>query len=163
MKHIIPFEFESQTVRVVDQAGEPWFVLVDACRVLDISNTGNAAARLDDDEKATIQIPDSGNLNADRTIISESGLWSLVLRSRKPQAKRFRRWITGEVIPSIRKTGGYGHVADAPPFNDGLAAVKETRFSFGKQAAREMWFRMGLPTVPSMFAPASQPDFFLNR
>ncbi|MBR0560039.1 phage antirepressor [Neokomagataea sp. TBRC 2177] len=105
--NLIPFSFEGAEIRVLDQTGEPWWVLTDVCKVLDIANAGNASARLDDDEKSTIQITDSGNLNADRTIINESGLWSLVLTSRKPAAKRFKKWITAEVIPSIRKTGGY--------------------------------------------------------
>lgn len=104
---IIPFDFEGTEVRVIDRDGEPWWLHAEVCAVLEIANTGNASARLDEDEKATIQIADSGNLNADRTIINESGLWSLVLTSRKPAAKRFKKWITSEVIPSIRKTGGY--------------------------------------------------------
>lgn len=104
---IIPFNFEGTAVRVLDQSGEPWWVLTDVCKVLEIANAPHAATRLDDDEKSTVAISDSGNLNADRTIINESGLWSLVLTSRKPAAKRFKKWITSEVIPSIRKTGGY--------------------------------------------------------
>ena len=104
---IVPFNFEGTEVRVNDRNGEPWWVLADVCKVLEIANAPHAASRLDDDEKTTVAISDSGNLNADRTIINESGLWSLVLTSRKSAAKRFKKWITSEVIPSIRKTGGY--------------------------------------------------------
>lgn len=104
---IIPFSFEGTEVRVLDQDGEPWWVLADVCKVLEIANAPNAAARLDDGEKSTVAIRDSGNLNADRTIINESGLWSLVLTSRKAAAKRFKKWITSEVSPPIRKTGRY--------------------------------------------------------
>ncbi|WP_086636387.1 BRO family protein [Acetobacter sp. DsW_059] len=110
---IVPFNFEGTEVRVNDRNGEPWWVLADVCKVLEIANAPHAASRLDDDEKTTVAISDSGNLNADRTIINESGLWSLVLTSRKSAAKRFKKWITSEVIPSIRKTGSYS-VATAP-------------------------------------------------
>ena len=112
---IIPFNFEGTAVRVIDRNGAPWWFHAEVCAVLEIANTGNASARLDEDEKATIQITDSGNLNADRTIINESGLWSLVLTSRKPAAKRFKKWITSEVIPSIRKTGSYSVIQTPKP------------------------------------------------
>ena len=107
--NIVPFSFENHPIRVADQNGDPWFVLADACAVLDISNVGNAAARLDDDEKDSIRNPDVNRSrgNPDLIVINESGLWSLVLTSRKPAAKRFKKWVTSEVIPSIRKTGGY--------------------------------------------------------
>ncbi|MXV58416.1 phage antirepressor KilAC domain-containing protein, partial [Saccharibacter sp. EH70] len=102
--------------RVVTQNNEPWWVLSDVCSVLEIRNAPDAAKRLDTDEKSTIVITDSGNLNAERTIINESGLWSLVLTSRKAEAKRFKKWLTSEVIPSIRKHGGYmaTHQEDTP-------------------------------------------------
>lgn len=111
---IIPFNFEGTAVRVLDQSGEPWWVLADVCKVLEIANAPHAASRLDDDEKTTIANNDSqaGSGAQAYTIINESGLWSLVLTSRKPAAKRFKKWITSEVIPSIRKTGGY--MAAAP-------------------------------------------------
>lgn len=108
----IPFNFDGTQVRVVNKGGEPWWLLTDVCSVLEIGHAPSAAKRLDDDEKSTVVITDSGNLNADRTIINESGLWSLVLTSRKPEAKRFKKWITSEVIPAIRQTGGY--IAAAP-------------------------------------------------
>lgn len=107
MNDIIPFSFEGHEVRVVTLNDEAHWLLTDVCAVLGIANTGNASARLDRDEKATIHIADSGNLNSERTVINESGLWSLVLTSRKPEAKRFKKWLTSEVIPTIRKTGGY--------------------------------------------------------
>lgn len=113
---VIPFSFEGKSVRVVTRNNEPHWMLTDVCQVLGITNTGNASSRLDHDEKATIHITDSGNLNAERTIINESGLWSLVLTSRKAEAKRFKKWLTSEVIPSIRKHGGYmvSHEDDTP-------------------------------------------------
>ncbi|KXV48210.1 antirepressor [Gluconobacter albidus] len=133
---MIPFSFEGAEVRVLDQAGEPWWVLTDVCRVLEITNAGNASARLDDDEKSTIQITDSGNLNADRTIINESGLWSLVLTSRKAAAKRFKKWITAEVIPSIRKTGGYTMAAPETPEQLAVRALAGLQSVVDKQKAQ---------------------------
>lgn len=165
MGPLIPFSFESQDVRVIDQDGEPWFVLADVCRVLDLTNPSKAASALDDDEKATLTNSEGQAGQGAQTflIINESGLWSLVLRSRKPQAKRFRKWITGEVIPSIRKHGHYSAVETAPNMTDGIAAVRETRLSFNKVAARQMWMKMGLPVVPAMLAVPQQTDLFASH
>lgn len=97
-------------VRTVMQDGEPWFVAADVCKALDIPNVGQALTRLDDDEKMNTIISNDGNRgNPTRTLVSEAGLYSLVISSRKPEAKNFKRWITHEVIPTIRKTGGYVH------------------------------------------------------
>jgi prophage antirepressor-like protein len=105
---LVPFEFDGIRVRIVMRDGEPWFVLADVCRVLEVGNTGDALARLDSDEKDYIDIVDGTPGTPRRAIINESGLYSLILTSRKPEAKRFKKWITSEVIPSIRKTGSYG-------------------------------------------------------
>jgi len=89
--------------------GEPWFVAADVCRVLEIGNPSQALARLDDDEKSSIRstdvTPSGGNPNI--SIVNEPGLYALVLGSRKQEAKAFKRWITHEVIPTIRKHGAY--------------------------------------------------------
>lgn len=107
MLQIIPFEFESHALRVnLDAAGQPWFVAADVCAALDLPDTHKAIARLDDDEKARNSIPTPGG-QQDMSVVNESGLYNLVLGSRKPEAKRFKRWITHEVLPSIRKTGSY--------------------------------------------------------
>lgn len=98
-------------VRTIMKDGEPWFVAVDVCGALDIGNPSQAISRLDDDEKVTLTTNEghSGKLGGAQmqNVISESGLYSLVLGSRKPEAKAFKRWITHDVIPTIRKTGGY--------------------------------------------------------
>ena len=104
------FEFNNTlfgNVRVKD--GEPWFVAVDVCRALQIANNRNAISRLDDDEKSSVRLMDgtSNGGNPNVSIVNESGLYTLVLGSRKPEAKAFKRWITHEVIPSIRKHGMY--------------------------------------------------------
>ena len=97
-------------VRTVMQDGEPWFVAADVCKALEIPNVGQALTRLEDDEKMNTIISNDGNRgNPTRTLVSEAGLYSLVISSRKPEAKAFKRWITHEVIPTIRKTGGYVH------------------------------------------------------
>lgn len=94
-------------VRVVDVNGEPWFVAKDVCECLDIGNSRDAVAALDEDEKGVDSIDTPGGAQ-EMSIISEAGLYSLILRSRKPEAKAFKRWITHEVLPSIRRAGSYG-------------------------------------------------------
>lgn len=100
-------------IRVVEQDGEPWFVAADVCRALEVGNPSDAVARLDADDRTLVSIEGSSNgkpVNA----VNEPGLYSLVLGSRKPEAKAFKRWITHEVLPSIRKTGGYRLVEVLP-------------------------------------------------
>lgn len=100
---------EFGAVRTVTLEGEPWFVAADVCRALGIDNT--ATRRLDEDEKAALRLTQTSSNGTEQgrdvTIVNEPGLYSLVLASRKPEAKAFKRWITHDVIPSIRKTGGY--------------------------------------------------------
>lgn len=106
MTNITPFTYDDHPVRVVTIDGEPWFVLVDLCKVLDIANPRNVASRLDDDSKGVRTMDTPGGAQ-DLTIVSEAGMYEVILLSRKPEAKAFKRWITHEVIPSIRKHGGY--------------------------------------------------------
>lgn len=107
------FAFDGSDVRVVtDGQGEPWFVAKDVCNILDLTNVGQAVAGLDEDEKSNITSADVGGIameNGGRAplIVSEAGLYSLVFRSRKPQARQFKRWVTHEVLPTIRRRGGY--------------------------------------------------------
>lgn len=90
-------------VRTVMVSGEPWFVAVDVCKALELSNPTVAVSRLDEDERAKFNLGRQG----EGIIVNEAGLYSLILGSRKPEAKVFKRWITHDVIPAIRKTGGY--------------------------------------------------------
>lgn len=113
MTSIVPFNFERQPVRVTDRHGQPWFALADVCAVLGLSNVSDAAARLDDDEKDDIALTDAIGRAQATIIINESGMWKLVLRSRKPAAARLTKWLTSEVLPSIRRTGNYGVPAPA--------------------------------------------------
>jgi anti-repressor protein len=95
-------------VRTVIKKDEPWFVVSDICRALDLSNPSVAVSRLDEDERTKFNLGRQGATNC----VNEFGLYSLILASRKPNAKKFKRWITHEVLPSIRKTGGYIQVKD---------------------------------------------------
>lgn len=104
---VSPFHFEGSEVRVVLRDREPWWVGNDVCGALGIANSRDALARLDDDERDAVGIPDAIGRSQETTVISESGLYSLILRSRVDGAKRFKRWVTHEVLPSIRKTGSY--------------------------------------------------------
>jgi len=90
-------------IRVVDMNNEPWFIAIDICKALDLSNPTVAVQRLDEDERAKFNLGRQGETN----IVNEYGLYNLILASRKPEAKKFKRWITHEVIPSIRKHGAY--------------------------------------------------------
>ena len=102
------FDYNGKSIRAMEFNGQPWFVAIDVCNVLEIANSRDAVARLDEDEKNTVGLTDGNKRgNPNTAIVSESGLYSLILGSRKPEAKQFKRWITHEVIPSIRKTGGY--------------------------------------------------------
>ena len=104
---VTPFNFDQYQVRTLrHDDGEVWFVAPDVCDALDVGNVSMAVGRLDDDEKGISSIDTLGGPQ-EVTIISESGLYSLVLTSRKPEAKRFKKWVTSEVLPSIRKTGSY--------------------------------------------------------
>lgn len=102
------FHFNASTMRTLtDENGDPWFVAKDVCDILEISNNRDAISQLDDDEKNTVGISDGIPGNPNKTIISEPGLYKLIMRSRKPEAKEFQRWITHEVLPTIRKHGAY--------------------------------------------------------
>lgn len=114
MNAITPFHFGDQQVRVIsDDHGEPWFVAADVCRVLALSKPENAYGRLDDDEKDTFIVGTPGG-QQEMVTINESGLYSLILTSRKPEAKKFKKWVTSEVLPSIRRTGAYAAAPAMP-------------------------------------------------
>lgn len=93
-------------MRMVQKGGEPWFVLADLCKVLELSTPSKVSERLDQDEKGVSLIHTLGGAQK-VTVVNESGMYSVILRSDKPQAKPFRKWVTSEVLPSIRKTGKY--------------------------------------------------------
>lgn len=102
----LTYNFHSNAVRIVMRDGEPWFIASDICAALNHSNVSQVINRLYEDEKG-IQTVDTLGGEQSTLIISESGLYSLILTSRKPEAKAFKRWVTHEVLPSIRRTGSY--------------------------------------------------------
>lgn len=159
------FDFEGAAVRTQMQGAEPWFVLSDVCRVLEIANSSQAAARLDDDEKGICNIyTPSGDQQM--IIINESGLYSLILTSRKEAAKRFKKWVTAEVLPTLRRTGVYimsPDDEDLPSLADGkVFGMKVSKVNaaarlisvanaiYGPDAARALWeAEKGLPNISS--------------
>ena len=108
------FNYGDIPVRTTLRDGAPWWVLADVCQVLRIKNSRDAANRLDPDEKGVGQIDTPGG-SQQMTIINESGLYKVILRSDKPEAKKFTRWVTHEVLPAIRKTGVYAAAPSGPP------------------------------------------------
>lgn len=107
MNELQVFHYQDNQVRTIDRDGQPWFVLKDVCEVLGLGSPHKVAERLDEDERNQIPVIDSIGRKQEMSVISESGLYNVILRSDKPEAKPFRRWVTGEVIPSIRKHGVY--------------------------------------------------------
>lgn len=165
-------------MRVVLREGAPWFVAKDVCAVLELSNPTMAVEPLDDDEKGRVSIQTLGRPDLSSTegsfeqsrevvVVSEGGLYTLILRSRQAttpgsMAHRFRRWVTGELLPQIRKTGHY-----APDPQDGwdwddiaskLSMVREVRLTFGRKAAATLWKELGLPRADDPDAPPRRED-----
>lgn len=103
MNELQIFNYNGNEVRIIQKDGEPWWVLKDVCGILEIKNPTDVVKRLDEDERARFNLGRQGETN----IINESGLYNVILRSDKPEAKPFRKWVTSEVLPSIRKHGGY--------------------------------------------------------
>lgn len=115
MSTTIEFDFGNNRVRAINDNEVPWFVAKDVCRVLELANVTEAIKYLDEDEKNTVRIAEGIRGNPNLSIISESGLYALIFRSRKPQARAFQKWVTSVVLPAIRKTGTYTH-QQAPNF-----------------------------------------------
>lgn len=116
------FDFRGASLRTLtDEEGEPWFVLKDCMSILDLGNPTETVKMFDDDEFSTTEVIDSIGRRQQAYIISEPGLYRLVMRSRKPEAKEFQRWVTHEVLPSIRKTGGYIPTSESDSDEDIMA------------------------------------------
>lgn len=164
-QHINPLLFEGEhLVRQIEREGELWFVGLDICRILGLANPHSSLALLDDDERRLHTVEgESGE--RDMILVSEAGVYRLVFKSRKPVAERFKRWLAHEVIPSIRKTGAYGHVhtgevmPDGPekrPFPDWpmeelrtkRGVVDMYRMLYGTMAAQWVSPQMGFPAPP---------------
>ena len=119
------FPLTNQETRIVDRNGDPWFVRNDVCTILGLGNPSQASSRLDEDEKGVISNETPGGVQ-EIVVINEAGLYNLILSSKKPEAKAFRRWVTHEVLPQIRKTGGYGDPMKALSDPDALRGLLYT-------------------------------------
>lgn len=167
------FGFGEQLVRAIDRSGVAWFVGNDVCAALELLNPRQAMAKLEEDERDDVQIVDAIGREQRTTIISESGVYALVFTSRKPAAKQFRRWVTGEVLPALRSRGEYrmpvanddiepSRTPEMPDEYEAirtkLALAKEARVVFGMKAAREAWRTLGL--LPALTDRIDEPEKF---
>ena len=139
MSNIRIFNYNSVEVRTIQKDGEPWFVLKDVCNVLHIGNSRDVVARLDQDEKGVGQIDTLGG-KQEMTIINESGLYNVILRSDKPEAKPFRKWVTSEVLPTIRRHGMYA----TPDTVEKMLADPDTTIKLLETIKQERAARMAL-------------------
>ena len=140
MNEVSVFEnSEFGSIRVADKNGEPWFVAKDVCEILGVANSRDAVGNLEEDEKGVV-ITDTLGGKQEVSIISESGLYSLIFKSRKPEAKAFSKWVRSEVLPSIRKTGSYSVKIEkqnglSPVATDFKALCEAASFLFDKNQA----------------------------
>lgn len=162
------FGFGDQLVRVVDREDGAWFVGNDVCAALEIKNPRDAVSRLDDDERDGVGIADAMGRQQQMTIISESGVYALIFTSRKAVAVKFRKWVTGEVLPALRKTGRYeigvnddedddgdapmsvpymGSQTDRDNFKTAVSVVRMYERNWGPAAARAIAVKMGFPMM----------------
>lgn len=156
-----PFLFDGeQLVRALDDhEGAPWFVGIDVCHVLGIRKYRDAIARLEEDERGSVVVDTLGGKQS-LSAVSESGLYALIFRSRKPEAQRFRKWVTGEVLPALRQTGQYAMKPSAdselPDFPNWPMDLMRTRKGvmdsyrqiYGVSAAQWIAPQLGFPTPP---------------
>lgn len=165
MNELQIFSYEGQEVRTVQKDGAPWWVLRDVCDVLDINNSRMVAERLDEDEKGVSTIDTLGG-EQELTVISESGLYNVILLSRKPQAKKFKRWVTHEVLPSIRKVGLYAtpqaiqKLLNDPDFL--IQALQELKVIREKNATLSEDLNIKNQQIVEMRPKASYYDLILN-
>lgn len=145
------FDFENKNVRVVMKDDNPWWVAKDVCDVLSLGNPSEALRALDDDERNTLRISEGIRGNPEMNIVSESGVYALIFRSNKPEAKRFRKWVTSEVLPQIRRTGRYTlgkmdyRIAAGKLILEGLEAFGDTVTPEHKAALLDKFTKVVVP------------------
>lgn len=128
MSSLTLFSFQNQNIRVLGTPENPWFVAKDICNILEIKNASDTLSRLDDEDKGYIVLTDPTGNDKNYRTINESGFYTLVLGSKKEVAKPFKRWVTKEVLPSIRKTGKYEvQQQNKPKISKALKAAREVR------------------------------------
>lgn len=135
MNELQIFNYQSGEVRTIVHNGNPWFCLVDVCRALELSNPRSVADRLDADERRKFDLPRQG----ETWFTNESGLYNVILRSDKPESKPFRKWVTGTVLPTIRKTGSYS--TNTLPDNS-KAALAEAKVKNARARIASMWLKL---------------------
>ncbi|MGL5972279.1 MAG: phage antirepressor [Oscillospiraceae bacterium] len=155
------YNYEGNDVRTVNQNVEPWWVLKDVCDVLDLSNSRMASDRLDEDEKG-VSIVDTLGGEQEMTVISESGLYNVIFLSRKPQAKKFKRWVTHEVLPSIRKHGVYAVDAVLANPDMMIAALQELKAERNKSKVLSETVAVQNQQIVEMKPKVSYYDVVLN-
>ena len=170
---VTPFYFGDNLVRVIrDEAGEPWWIAKDVCDVLSLNDVSRAVERLEEDEKLIRVLLVSGQKRETWTV-NEPGLYTLIIRSNKPEAKAFKRWVTHEVLPSIRKTGSYTRPESnfsGMPFDDKVRKSKNIYFPMaklvesadkyleGKVALKALNYFTGMP-VDDLLAELDEKQF----
>lgn len=137
------FENGGWNIRVLEVDGEPWFVAVDVCKSLGIANTTVAVSSVADDALCSAEVIDSLGRKQTANVVDESGLYELIFQSRRPEAKEFRRWVTREVLPQIRKTGGYGNTPALPQTH--AAALRELADQVERAEAAEQQLAIAAP------------------
>lgn len=166
------YQFEEETVRVVMIAGEPYFVASDLAKALGYREARDMTRNLHDDERGT-HIVSTPSGDQEMNIISESGMYAAIFKSRRAEAEQFRKWVTGTVLPSIRKTGRFELAGYDPPplapadldpvrLNAQVATVREARRLFGPAAARSLWTQVGLPAPIVDARPMIEGDNFAD-
>lgn len=179
MSSLVSFEFEGQSVRSLLRGGEPWWVAGDVCQCLELANSRKATERLDADERDGVTLSDAMGREQVHTIVNEPGLYTLVLSSRKESARRFKRWLTHEVLPALRREGRYtmagaDAAADEAAVPLGLLDLEVERLwqsrvgiylkVYGKTTARWLIEQSPLPHPPvavagmTPLATAGMPD-----
>ncbi|AXF40189.1 anti-repressor Ant [Paenibacillus phage Jacopo] len=151
MNQLQVFNFTGKDVRVIMKDGQPWWLAKDICSVLDHSDVSMAVKRLDEDEKLTQTLFVSGQ-NRNVWFVNEPGLYSLILTSRKPEAKQFKRWVTHEVLPAIRKTGMYA--ADELLDNPELLIQAVTKLKEEREARQQLEAQVKSDKPKVLFADA---------
>ena len=141
------FNYEGSNVRTVMLDGEVWFVAKDVCDILEIKNARDAISELDDDERSTVTISDGNRGNPNMNVINEPGLYALVFKSRKPEAKAFARWVRHELLPQVMHTGSY---------------IRMNAESINVIAAKQSTLRISKKLWLSLFSAISDTEKLLN-
>ena len=166
MNEVTNWTFGETEVRTIELDGDPWWVLSDVCKVLELNSPHKVADRLEEDERNQIPVTDSIGRQQLTTVINESGLYSVILRSDKPQAKPFRKWVTSEVLPTIRKHGAYmtpdvlAQTIQNPDFLIGI--VTELKAEQERRKTAELTVSVQNQQIAELQPKASYYDVVLN-